>query len=153
MLMNKEEYLKELEKRVGTKGLLRYANNYFQAYKIIKEQKPRDLDLLEVKFFLLCHSLELGIKAYLRTKLPRIKLIELGHDLEALLVEAYQRRGIVMGRRDLAIIRYANDLYKTKQFEYSQKGYKEIPSVNSLEDVVERLLGKIYFLIKGKKSA
>lgn len=150
--MNKEEYLKELEKRVGSKGLLKYANNYLQAYKIIKEQKPKDLDLPEVKFFLVCHSLELGLKAYLRTKLPRTFLVKLGHDLEKLLDEIYKRRGIFVGKRDLVIIHYANELYKTKQFEYSQKGDKIIPDINKLDGAVERILDKVNYLIKGKKS-
>ena len=82
------EQIKDMEERTTSFGLLRYANEYQRASVVVKEQDNASV----VPYMLLAHSLELALKAYLRTRgatLDELRL--LGHSLPDLHREALDR--------------------------------------------------------------
>jgi len=149
--MNKKQLEDELEKRLSDRGLLRYANDYFIGFKEIFEKHPKITDLYQVKFFLLCHSLELVLKAFLRHKgYSRKQLINLGHNLENLLRELYEKNNIFFDKNSSQIIIQVNQYYNSKQFEYFQSGSKVLVDIIKLADVTKLILDKINYKFKNE---
>jgi hypothetical protein len=64
----KEALLAQLEARTIDRGFLNYAHEYYASYELIQGQHPKITEFFAVKFYLLCHSLELTMKAWLRNK-------------------------------------------------------------------------------------
>lgn len=146
--MKKSDKASDLEERVSARGMIRYAHEYLQAYRIIKEKYPKTIDLYQVKFYLLCHAIELAFKAYLRHK--RYTVIQLrgyGHDLEKLLLEMYQKHKILLSKSWAEDLSQINAYYKTKQFEYFQTGYKQLVDIQNLENLTSKLIDMFGFKI------
>lgn len=142
--MTKDELEKELELRTTAQGLLRYAGDYFRAYKIIQQQVPKIVSLYQIKFYLLCHSIELALKADLKRRgYTRKKLIDLGHDLEGLLKLLKEKHEVLLDAKSMKQISLANSLYKTKQYEYSQTGFKVLADFVMLESITLAILNKV----------
>ena len=141
--MNKKELEEELEKRLTSKGLIKYAWDYYKSFELLHKEKPKILDLYPVKYFLLCHSIELAMKAYLREKgYSRLQLMNIGHDLEKL-IRLLHEKGVSMDISSMVRTFSLNDYYKTKQFEYPQVGYKEFPSLDDMKSYVHLLLSMV----------
>lgn len=141
--MDKKQIEEELEKRLSARGLLQYAWDYYKAFEDLHGKYSNSIKMYEVKYYLLCHSIELGMKAFLREKgYTRKKLIELGHDLEKLIYELYQHDALM----DVDSIKRTfilSDYYRTKQFEYPQIGYKELPSLRDMKSSTYLLLSMV----------
>lgn len=147
-MLNKQELEAELEKRMPAKGLLKYGWDYLEGYKIIKTAKPAMTSLYQIKLFLLCHSLELVTKAYLRHHgYSREKLLNFKHDLISILMEAQKKFNFIIDKTEISYILSVNHYYKTKQFEYIQTGYKEHVGLDDLEKIVIKLANQFTKLI------
>ncbi len=138
--MNKIQLDEELEKRLTARGLLNYARDYYIAFKDLHEKHPKDTDMYEIKYYLICHSIELTFKAVLKEKgYTRKKLVALGHDLEKLIDELY-KNDVIMNVEAMKRTILANEYYKTKQFEYPQVGYKSLPNLEDMKGQAKLLL-------------
>ncbi len=117
------------------------ANEFFSAETYLpKKSVPI------VHFYLLCHSLELCLKAFLADKgIPRKRLARepFGHDLDRLFQECekHELGAIFIGMTDIQelVISTSKD-YDDKQFEYSDKGRLELPNLKKSRESVHALL-------------
>ena len=83
------------------------------------------------------------MKAYLREKgYTRKQLLDIGHDLEKLIKELHSNE-VLMDVDSMVRTFTANQYYKTKQFEYPQTGFKELPNLDSMRDSVKLLLDMV----------
>lgn len=129
-----------LEKTISAKGIFRFSVNYLDAYFIIKKSEPQWSKLFEVKYYLVCHSMELMLKSYLRDKgYSRKQLLEFGHDLMELALELKNKFSFPFQKSDMAYISNISSYYATKQFEYIQTGYKIISDLDEIEEIVVRV--------------
>jgi len=150
----KKQLEQELETRTTDRGLLRYAWDYYKAFCEILEKHPKDIDMYQIKFYLLCHSLELVLKTFLKHKgyTRKILMDDFGHDLEKLLLELYNKHGLIFDRESAKRIFQVNQYYNTKQFEYFQSGYKELVDINKLGDVTKLMLSKAEYKFREELS-
>ena len=141
-------YVGGVEVKITPIGLHRFAQEYLSIVKIPEKETP----FSPVPYFLVCRSIELSLKAFLRVKeIPMSNLKKkgiYGHDLETLL----------NGAKDLGIdncvpiieniekeIRKANEYYKKKEFEYYEalrgfKGYPDLPDLLILKGFADELV-------------
>jgi len=98
--------------------------------------------------YLMGHSIELSLKAYLLHKGESLQALryELKHDLERCLRRAQELDletlvSLEQGQYQAFIA--LNELYKTKQLEYSVVGMKEYPILGALEVIAKKLLWTI----------
>jgi hypothetical protein len=141
-------YVGGVEVKITPIGLHRFAQEYLSIVKIPEKETP----FSPVPYFLVCRSIELSLKAYLRVK--DISMSNLrkkgayGHDLEKLL----------NGAKDLGIdkcvpitkkiekeIRKANEYYDKKEFEYYEalrgfKGYTDLPDLLIIKGFADELV-------------
>jgi hypothetical protein len=129
-------------------GLYMYASEFLHA---AKAAPPSEIPLLPARTYLICHALELALKAFLSLKgrsLDQLASGAFGHNLDALLAEA-QKLGISvvvrLNVRQLAEIRRASDYYSEKVFEYPAvaeaiAGYPKNPNVRLLLSAAEALM-------------
>ncbi len=134
--------------RTTSLGMLRYATEYYAAALIADEELGSESGYetyapMPVNF-LIGHAIELALKAYVLEKgATHDSLFKLGHDLEGCLENA-EKLGfgsvLVVGDDDRAVLRVLNNLYSSKQFEYSVTGSKYFPVFGMVQDFTERLL-------------
>lgn len=137
----------ELEKRTTPQGLLRYAQEYFNAYKIINDKEPDKIKLYQVKFYLLCHAVELALKAYLKHKGYALKVLKsqkFGHDLKKLIDELMDKHQFLFSKDDYIRLCMINDYYCTKQLEYFRTGYKALPDIKEVEGITNLIVQVIF---------
>lgn len=123
-------------------GLLRYAHNYYESYKIIQSVHPKLTTLFECKFFLLGRVTELTLKALLLHAGFQLSYIKkVGHDLQLLAALANIRfLELNLDLKQLAIINLLNEYYLSKDFEYPSVGSKSVPMELDIENVISKLL-------------
>jgi HEPN domain-containing protein len=139
--------------RTTPRGLWRYANEFFESAVLTRKEKGK---FFVPSYYLICHSLELALKAFLRAKgkhLPFLK--RLGHDLEKLVVQA-ENYGISnhggISEKLKVSIKLVNQYYKTKQFEYISVGSKILPDIDILICEVSEIIKNIkIFCIEKRK--
>ena len=137
-------------------GLWQYAKDYLEGFKIIWEKQPELTGPYQVKFYLLCHSLELGFKAYLRSQGCTLKtLMKLRHDINKIVAECFKKgleKYFVFQNDELNCLRLANSYYLRKEFEYIKIGSKTLPNLEIPYEIAKRLLENIRDLCAPKKK-
>jgi hypothetical protein len=123
----------------------RYGVEYFESYKILKTHKPNMMNLTSVKFYLLGHSLECLLKAYLVSLgySPDKLKNEYGHNLELLIAVSLingLKNKLNISAEEIKIIKLLNIYYCSKQFEYHKKGSKTFPYMEDVEEIIENLI-------------
>jgi hypothetical protein len=102
-----------------------------------------------VGYYLLGHSVELSLKAFLLGRGVSIKVLRnkpYGHDLVALVREARRRRLgnlVKLSRRDLAVIEVLNECYGSKELEYACTGTRRLPHYSLAVGLANTLLESI----------
>jgi hypothetical protein len=130
----------DLDSRTTYMGLLKMSHDYLDAFNIIHEKNKNITYLFSVKFYLLAHSTELSLKAYLRFKGYSVKKLQsLGHDLEAIYKELLSNFVYTLDMRSVAYINLINPYYKSKQFEYPTTGTKSVVELEKLKVVTEMI--------------
>lgn len=138
-----------LEKTITARGLIRFAKDYFEAFQIVQKAKPQFSNLYDIKYYLLCHSLELAFKAYLRNKeYSRKQLKDFNHDLIGLVLELKNKFSYIFDKNDITAISSVNKYYSSKQFEYLQIGYRYHVDISDLEKIVTKYLNQIYGILR-----
>ena len=113
--MNKEKMTNE----ISAPRLLLSAVTYLKAF-----QKIKDTDFYDPVSLLLCITIELSLKAFLRADgIPEKDLRKLGHDLN-LIIERVNGR-YCFSKTFIDFCKCYNEIYKKKEFEYIPAGYKE----------------------------
>lgn len=105
--------------------------------------------LMDVRYYLICHALELGLKAFLRAQGIKIDVLRnLKHNLEKILTMA-KKEGLAsicpaFSEYEKDIIKINED-YSIKGFEYTVLGGTgSYPPFNNIYDSVELLLKDIW---------
>jgi hypothetical protein len=123
---------------IGPLGFHRYASQFLVAAKSL----PPEPKFSPVPYYLLCRSIELGLKAYLLCRRIDPKVLKqppLGHNLLAILARS-EVEGIgsvfVISQEERAELAKANEYYVEKGFEYfhllkNADGYKGLPALRS----------------------
>lgn len=131
-MMNKNN--PHTEDRVSSRGLHRYADDFFQAYNLITSQKN---NAVQVRYYLLCHSFELSMKAMLREAGYSVEQLQkFGHDLEKIAneLEKNEKTKVHWKLKDKEMIRIANTHYVTKEMEYFTRGAKILVDPDKFSD-------------------
>jgi len=126
--------------RYTSMGVSNRARDFLDAAQIVRRMKPVTF---APTYFLVCQSIELSLKAYLRGSGHSDKqLRRLGHNLDEC-VTAATAAGIDSHFRlteaDVAAIAAINPYYEFKDFQYSTSGYKSFPHPDFLIELAERL--------------
>ena len=122
-------------------GISNDARDFLEAAQIIRSQKP--VAFFTPAYFLVCQSIELSLKAYLRgLGYSDRQLRAVGHDLvkcvEAAKSEAVDEH-VDLSEPDLAAIALVNPYYLYKDLQYSTSGYKSFPDIDYLIALGDRI--------------
>lgn len=129
-----------LELRTTHFGLVRMSRDYINAFRIIQERNDKITFLFSVKFYLLAHSIELSLKAYLRFKGYKVTdLKKLGHSLTRIYRELSSKFDYKLDEKPFAYIKIIDPYYKNKQFEYPVTGYKDVIELKDLEIITDMI--------------
>ena len=124
-------------------ALARYAKEHLEAYTALKEAKKGHLELCNIKYFLLCRSLELSLKSELLRRgvatAGELKT-KFRHDLVTLRDTAINIPTVTFNSEENAIIDALNPYYKDKEFEYPVVGFKTFPVLDDVEQLCSRLI-------------
>jgi hypothetical protein len=114
-------------------GISNDAREFLDAAYLVRRDKPV---WFAPTYFLVCQSIELPLKAFLRgSGYSDKQLRQLGHDLDASIAAA-QAAGIKshvsLSEADVAAIGAINAYYHSKDLQYSTSGYKSYPPPETL---------------------
>ncbi|MGA2514323.1 MAG: hypothetical protein ABSG37_12010 [Candidatus Limnocylindrales bacterium] len=136
---------------VGPLGFRNFALQFLQAARVVSETAA---PFSPVAYYLLCHSVELSLKAFLliqHVPLEELKRRQLGHNLQALLTRA-QTLGLTtvvpLSAEQSEAIAQATHYYTGKVFEYFElteafAGYKKKPSFEHLQSAATSLVQQL----------
>jgi hypothetical protein len=102
-----------------------------------------------VGFYLVSHSIELSLKAFLLGRgmsIGKLRNKPFGHNLVSLVAEARRRRlGLVLKltRQDLLVLELLNECYSVKELEYSFTGARSLPRYPLAVAVASKLLKEL----------
>jgi hypothetical protein len=134
--------------RMGPLGLHMYAADFLS---VATAAAPPQVPFAPARAYLVCHALELVLKAYLSLKgqpLEQLAGGEYGHNLEKLLAAAVQQGLldlVVVEERQSIEIRRASKYYSEKVFEYPALGealfgYPHNPDIEPLLEVAKAMV-------------
>lgn len=129
-------------------GLLKYAKDYFEGFKIISEKVAHGtswnptVKLLPLKCYLAGHTLELLLKSFLLSYGVPLSVLKhkVQHNLMKCLLMSNKNGLNLVDSKEIATIRVLNYYYNEKEFEYPKNGAKTIPHLKDIEEVVEKIL-------------
>lgn len=127
---------------------LQMAEQFFGGYKLIPDRHPMDF----ARYFLFCHAIEVGLKAYL------IKLGDsaddvknkFGHDLARLLL-ACKKRGLAITDHDVDWLSGLSETHKKFWARYPKEDWSQsgIPTIPQFEAVGLKVLDAVAMTING----
>jgi len=124
---------KKDEPRTTPAGLWTLGDEFFRTVQYIPEGKRQ---LSSPCCYLLSHSIELTLKAFLLEKGSTVpELMKIGHDLGGLLRQAEAkgiRSFVALEKRHIDAIGFANAIYKEKEWEYRIRGFRQYPIIDDL---------------------
>jgi hypothetical protein len=134
--------------RTNSMGLWTHAQEFYVASCVLVQ--PEHSHLIDPSYYLISHSIELALKAFLRgngISLDELKNFKkLGHDLEKLLERAVSLElelYLMLSQKDKFAISEINEYYKNKELEYIVTGYKSYPKIEFLISFNGKLLNGI----------
>ncbi len=143
------------EDRTSAVGLARYARDFFDAAiaadDVIGTRPGYERFAPVPVMFLVAHSIELVLKAYLRTRgLSVGELRKRGHNL----VECWQwaiehgvEDHVQLTPVDMEVLELISDLHVSTQLRYIETGFKQFPVFGPLEVLAKKLLETICPLV------
>ena len=121
-------------------GISNDAREFLDAAQLVRAEKP---EWFAPTLFLVCQSIELSLKAYLRgSGYSDKQLRRLGHDLEAGIAAARAaaiEAHVQIDAADVEALTRMNAYYQSKDLQYSTSGYKSYPHPDVLFTLAERL--------------
>jgi hypothetical protein len=126
--------------RYTSMGISNDAREFLDAAQLVRQKKSATFP---PTYFLVCQSLELSLKAYLRgSGHSDAQLRRLGHNLDECM-SAAKAGGVddyvSLSPEDVAAVAAINPYYQFKDFQYSVSGYKSYPHPDLLIKLAERL--------------
>lgn len=101
------------------------------------------------RYFLLSHSIELALKAYILSSGGRgTEPKKLGHDLERALTRAKELGLSLTDRRIEQAIEWLAPSHKDMSFRYRQTGFKTLPELNELTELVSSLIDHVRPIVR-----
>ena len=131
--------------RSSPRGFLNLAIEYYESFTTICDKYPSITAQLHTKYFLICHAIELVIKAELRIKGVESEILKsrlFGHDFSKLIVKLHEHN-IIIDKQSMIRLESINEYYKTKQFEYPLVGYKELVPLDPLQSLAHLWINKV----------
>ncbi len=139
------------EDRTTAIGLARYAREYYDAAigadDAIGNRPGYESFAPPPVMFLVAHSIELALKAYLRDRgLSLDELRERGHRLDEcwkLAIEHGVEDLVQLTQDDVGVLKTINDLHASTQLRYIQTGFTQFPVFGPLQELARKLLDAI----------
>jgi HEPN domain-containing protein len=130
-------------------GLARYAREYFDSAKaadhVVGNRKGYEIVAPSPVMFLIAHSLELALKAYLFHRGQK-NLKSHGHDLSKLW-RVCQQNGIHqlvhLNPDEWNLLQLISRLHVSTELRYIDTGYKTFPVYGPLEQLTEKILNAV----------
>jgi hypothetical protein len=143
------------DNRTSAIGLARYARDYFDAAiaadDVIGNRTGYEIHAPPPVMFLVAHSIELALKAYLRHQGFSVNdLKKQGHRLDEcwrLAVENGVENHIQLTEDDVEVLGLISDLHASNQLRYIQTGFKQFPVFGPLQELAKKLLDTICPLV------
>ena len=131
---------KEID-RTNALTLTRDSKEYFDYY--LRGRPNEKIDISKVSYFLLMRSLELALKALLKTK-EGISTSDLKyrfkHNIYFLFTYSIKRGYLKSKTKEIRLaIEKLNSYYLEKDFEYTRIGYKELPYTSYIIPIIEEI--------------
>jgi len=116
-------------------GFYNYGKEWLEGYNIIKKEIPGETPCISLKYYLLCRTIEIFLKAFLLAKGMEFEVLKnkYGHNIGNLYGKASQLgiKGICkIEKRDENIINMLNPYYAKKEFEYCR--FIRYPKIRSI---------------------
>ena len=136
-------------------GLARYARDYFDAAiaadNVIGHRPGYEIFAPHPVMFLVAHSIELALKAYLRHKGFTVQQLQnMGHDLtecwRVATTEGIEGH-ITLTQEELGVLGLISHLHVSTQLRYIETGFKTYPVFGPLESLARKLLDAICPLV------
>lgn len=121
--------------------LLNRADEFFQAFKDLPVGSPPSWP----RYFMLCHAIELALKAYLASrgkKIADLKKNPFGHDLKNLLTEAINS-GLSIGPLARGEIEQLNEAHTKFWHRYPKTDSKPVLIIDCYPPYVAELIGAV----------
>lgn len=131
-------------------GVARLSREFLDA-GIATKAPPKDAlqELVQpaplVAFYLIGHSIELSLKAFLLGRgesITALRSKRFGHDLSALLVESRRRKlgtCVKLSSTEIRVVHMLNDCYSSKELEYLFNGTRRLPHYSVTVRIAEKL--------------
>jgi len=124
-------------------GFWRYARIFLVSAEMLRQENGDGI--YPVDYYLICHSLELGFKAFLSTRSFTLESLKnhIGHDLKQLLDESLLgglQGHVSLSDNQIAATQMIGPMYKGKQLEYVKPGPKTLPDWELLRSAADSLL-------------
>ena len=138
------------DNRTTSLGLLNMSKDYLKAFNILENNSDFKKGFSrDITFFLFCHGIELGLKAYLKSEKYSLNhLKSIGHDLKKLYILCKQKgieKHLSFTQKDITVFEQLNLYYKNKDFEYSQTGFRSYPdNLTDTYDSFYKYIGLIF---------
>lgn len=139
------------EQRTLAFGLWRYAEQYLNAALAVQQPAESIAERLKQNisipaYFLVGHSVELSLKAFLRAKgmsVSELASKRYGHNLESLVRESKRRKlgvAVRLKKVDVDAVLLLNQSYKPKDLEYIVTGSGQLPAYDVLAACATKLV-------------
>ncbi|WP_316237651.1 hypothetical protein [Bradyrhizobium sp. SZCCHNR1015] len=128
------------------------AEDFYQAFRDLPEKAPSGLPISWPRYFMLCHAVELALKAFLLAHGVPLKDLEsnqiFGHQLDALLKEA-DERGLEIGPQERAELEKLHAAHTGYWPRYPMKEAGPVFLIEPFEPCVVKLLVAVRAAIRG----
>ena len=131
-------------------GFLRVGSEYLRAAELVLPPAKTEVEAFRQRlslpaYFLVGHAIELALKAFLFSRglsVARLRSREYGHNLISLLNEARRRKLgnlVKLAKAEVVSVRLLDEMYSTKEFEYSANGVRGLPHYAVVYSAAEKL--------------
>ena len=136
-------------------GLARYARDYYKAAiaadDVLGMQKGYEIVAPAPVMFLVAHSIELALKAYLRYQGASLNEIKgLNHNLLDCWQKAVEKgvdEHVTLANENMEVLGLISDLHSSTELRYIQTGFKQFPVFGPLQTVAQKVLDGICPLV------
>lgn len=119
------------------------SDEFLEAARVLQATPPTRVNYSSATYYLLGHSAELMLKAFLfKHGVPIDELKKVGHDLEKLVSRA-KERGLPEKVHLQQVLELA-ETYKDKSFEYRTRKRKMFPNLDLLTEEIEGLQSAVF---------
>ena len=123
--------------------LLSLSDEFLEAARVLQETPPIRVNYWSATYYLLGHSAELMLKAYLYKHGQTINdLRKINHDLEKLVTRAREKG--LPEKVKLNHVLHLAGAYNDKSFEYRTRKKKSFPPLDLLTEEIERLQSAVF---------